>query len=218
MVQIYIRSQDKRKSVIFIHGFGKKYDDWNCGVTKSNKILSHLKIEETLSKNHNTVLVQIEDQDYKKSFDEVVTDLHNKIAILSMTKLTLVAHSYGCLYGLRFAELFQLDSLLLIEPVIKSAEYHQFLKTKATDKDETSVEYHKLQTFHDIPTGSNIKNSTIVRVHVNSDNGEIPLLHQLHTWTNKNMKSRIIVHYKASHMIHYTLPHVIIDSIRELSN
>ncbi|CAH6419462.1 Hypothetical protein HVR_LOCUS643 [uncultured virus] len=215
MVQLFIYSEDKRKTILFIHGFGKKYDDWNVGVTHNN-IVKDLRIEENLRKTHNTVLVQIEENDYKQSFESVIAQIYVEISKLLTTKLTIVAHSYGCLYAMSFAEIYNLGSLLLIEPVIKSLEFLAELKLRAINKDEDSVEHHKLVNFDILPTGSGIRNNIIMRIHVNSE-CEVRNLEKLDSLTNKNIKSRLIVHYKASHMIHYKLPHMILDSIKELS-
>lgn len=209
-MQLIITNNHKKNTVIFIHGFRKNYNDWN--VTENGRDIS---LEKRLSKHHNTILVDIAEEDYKQPIAVICDAIHNEISEIISKCVTIVAHSYGCLYALYMAEAYHIDKLLLIEPVIKSDRLLNYLQDRAVDKDPDSVEVYKINNYDSLPTGEHIKSRIIVRIHINSD-GNIPNIKELSALTNKNTKSRLLVHYNASHMLHYTKTDIILDSITEL--
>lgn len=210
-MHLIINDSSKKKTVIFIHGFGKRLDDWN--ITKSGK---HIGIEEQIRKFSNTVLVQIEDNDYKQPISIVAAMIYQALNDLTKTNITVVGHSYGTLYALWLAENHNIDRILLIEPVIKSPIFLEYLQSKAKDKDFESIEAYKVRNYDTMPTGENLKNRVTVRIHIRVEDKPIPNLPILNSLTNKNVKSRLIIHYQASHMIHYELSSTIVDSIKDL--
>lgn len=105
-----------------------------------------------------------------------------------------------------------------MDPTIKTPEYYQELQNRANSLPEDSVAIYKFQHYEDIPTGLDLKPSVIIRIHLNiNDDIALAKIAYLDRLTNKNIKSRLIIRYDVSHMIHYHIPHVIIDSIKEIS-
>lgn len=209
-MQLIINNNHKKNTVLFIHGFRKNYTDWN--VTEKGKTIS---IEERVRKHHNTILVHIAEEDYKQPIASIGDTIYNEISVVTSTSIVIIAPSYGCLYALYLAEIYHIDKLFLIEPVIKSESYLRKLQDNAVGKDPNSIEVYKVNNYDSLPTGEHIHSRVIVRIHINID-GEIPNIKELNALTNKNTKSRLIVHHGVSHMIHYTKTDTIYDSITEL--
>lgn len=195
-----------KHTIIFIHGYNKNAINWNISETGKE-----LNIEHAIAKVANTVLISMDSNDYKNSItsnsEQIYLYLHETSLIT--TKLTCVGHSFGCFNCLRLAELYPnaFERLLLIDPTVKSEPYYAYLKeTNSVDK---------LNYWDDIPDMQHLKNKVIVRVHLNVLEG-IAHLQELSVLTNKNIKSRLMVHYNVGHMIHYKIPEVIFDSIKEI--
>lgn len=200
-----------KNTIIFIHGFKKDNASWNYD--SKNK---HICIEESLSKKANTISIQFTEEDYCKPCSEICENIINMFKELKLGKIIIVAHSIGSFYALKLAELNPIlfGTLLLIDPTIKTPHYYEYLKSKS--ESENHIELHQLKNFEDLPTDTNIMAKVIIRIHFDyCDNSilDIPYYAKL---TNKNMKSRLILHNDIGHMIHWQIPHVIIDSINEL--
>lgn len=203
-----------KNTVIFIHGFRKHYNDWN--ITAGRGPPKSIRIEERIRQNNNTVLVGIDEEDYKQPISNISEIIYAGISELLSTSITIVTHSYGSFYAFYLAEKYQISKLLLIEPVVPSVTFFTLLKERANDKNLDSVECYKVNNFNMYPTGKNIKSRVIVRIHLNVNGDKISDITEFSALTNKNIKSRLIIHYKSSHMIHYTKPDIIYDSITEL--
>ena len=201
----YIKS---KTTIIFIHGFLKNSSYWNLTETGHP-----IEIEAILAKTYNTVLIDLIQQDYIKSISEIANEIYIKLEQLIKTKIILVGHSHGAFYCLRLAELYPVvfSQLILLDPTVKNDNYLNFLKSK-----DDIITQAKLKHFDDLPSGNNLKSSIIIRIHINIDSTLINDIKELDVLVNKNTKSRLIVHYNVTHMIHYKIPHTIIDSIREL--
>lgn len=200
-----------KNTIIFIHGFKKDIASWNFD--SKNK---HIQIEESLSKKANTISIQFTEDDYCKPCSEICKNIMSMIKELKLGKIIIVAHSIGACYALKLAELDPVlfGKLLLIDPCIKTPHYYEYLKSKS--ESENHIEEHQLTHFEDLPSDTNIIPKVIIRIHFDyCDNSilDIPYFTKL---TNKNMKSRLILHNDIGHMIHWKIPHVIIDSINEL--
>ena len=202
-----------RNTIVFIHGFRKNAYYWNED-EKGKQLL----IERYLSKTANTILIQLEEDDYKKSVSEVSAQLCSALKEFASTKITLIAHSHGAFYGLKLAELDPIifGRLLLIDPSIKTPEYLEYLKSKAQGQSEYTIEACKVNNFSDLPTGESLTSRIIVRIHLNFTEETASRISYYNKLTNKNVKSRLIVHYKIGHMIHWAISQTIIDSIKEL--
>lgn len=212
------RLQNFKATIIFIHGFRKNSSQWNYSES-GNALL----IEETLSKIANTILIDLTDEDYIQDTTTVVEEMYRQLSSLQIitTKIILVAHSQASFYCLRLSEMYPtiFARLLLLDPSIKNQAYLNLLESKVSKNPGDIVERAKLQHFEDLPTCDHIKNSVIIRVHLNisSPADLMDNIIELNKLTNKNTKSRLVVHYDVSHMIHYRIPHVIIDAIKELA-
>jgi len=223
-MQLIIYDNKHKNTVIFFNGFRKQCTTWN--ITETGKPIN---IEERIRKNNNTILIDFQEEDYKQSIpdmsEHIYTMIINSYPDL-LRNVTIVGHSYGCFYALYLAEKYRILKILLIEPVIKSPSYLEYIINRAAvskiplefneGKEDNTVEVCTVNNYDMLPTGENIKSRVIVRIHVNCDNEEIKHLKEYSLLTNKNTKSRLVVHYKKSHMIHYTQADVILDSINEL--
>ena len=75
-----------------------------------------------------------------------------------------------------------------------------------------------------MPICEDIPKQIIVRIHLNVKINKAPQkniiffdkISYLDKLVKQNMKSRLCLHVDVSHMIHYKIPHVIIDSIKEI--
>ena len=220
-MKLFINYNHHKTTIIFIHGFRKNHDDFNI-TDKGKNIL----IETTMAKICNTILVQIEESDYKKPVADVAEDIYKNIVDIDKTKITIVAHSHGSFYALSLCETYPdlFCKLLLIDPTTKSEHYLTKLKMDTEGFNEESVESYKVKYFDMLPTGFNLKNKIIVRIHLNLQttqliddlNSFLAKINHLNKLVNKNVKSRLVLHADVSHMIHYQIPDVIIDSIKEL--
>ena len=219
--------QKFKTTIVFIHGFRKSSLQWNYSETNHP-----LLIEETLSNIANTILIDLTDEDYLQDITAITEEIYRQLVIslglgpseitnpVINTKIVLVAHSQGSFYCLRLAEMYPtlFSRLLLLDPTLKNRSYHDLLESKLAKNPGDIVERAKLKHFDNLP-GCNLKNSVIVRAHVNiSPSSDLmDSIVELDQLTNKNSKSRLVIHYEVSHMIHYKIPHVVIDAVKELS-
>lgn len=202
-----------RNTTVFIHGFRKDISSWN-----KNDRGTDILIEETLSQVSNTVLIQLDDEDYKKNISETSEQIYDQLNQLLTTKITLVAHSQGSFYAICLSELYPniFGKLLLIDPTVKRTEYLELLKDAAEGLPEDSTERYKVKNFDELPTGETLSPKIIVRIHLNFIEESMSKISYLNKLTNKNAKSRFIIHYNIGHMIHWVIPHVIMDSIKKI--
>jgi len=211
-MKVIFNIQNFKKTILFIQGFRKHYLNWN--LSETNKPIN---IESNLSKSCNTILLDLDDNDYQKSITILSEEIYQHLSPLITSKITIVAHSYGAFYALKLAEFYPkiFSRVLLLDPTIKSPEYLDYLKLK---KSNDSLELFKITHFEELPSPLILNNNIIVRIHFNiSTNEDLNKINYLDQLTNKNCKSRLILHYNISHMIHYTIPAVIIDSIKEIA-
>ena len=203
------RIQAFKATIIFIHGFRKAPQQWNYTET-GHPIL----IEETLAKVANTVLIELNDDDYRRSITAVAEEMYQQLTPIIQTKIIVVTHSQGSFYGLRLAQNYPtvFGRLVLLEQCIKNQAYRDMLTGSNDD-----VQRAKLAHFDDLPTCECLKAAIIVRVHLNiSSETSTAIIAELSKLTTKNAKSRLVVHYDGSHMIHYKIPHVVIDESRDM--
>lgn len=218
-MKLIVSNSNHKQTIVFIHGFGKNYDDFNT--TCHGKKIS---IEETMKAICNTIRIQIEPDDYCES----VPDICSKIFLMLdesiiKTKITIVAHSHGCFNAIYLAKQYPniFNRILLLDPTVKSESYRTQLVQNCRGYDNTTIEYHKVKNFDLLPD-SKIPAKIIVRIHTNiktdnlSDGDFGNKLAALYSMINLNAKSRFVVHVDKSHMIHYDVPATIIDSIKEL--
>lgn len=212
-MKIIIENNKFKKTVLFIHGFGKTGEQWN--ITEYGK---EINIESHIRKTHNTILVTLHDDDYFRSISDVSDEIDRKIEDLIKTKIICVTHSYGSFYAIsmsiKFKNLF--DTIIMLDPTIKTPEYLQYLKTlNYSEKNQ-----YQIDNFDIIyPNHLDIPKNIIVKIHLNINDknensniiNDLTLLGEI---TKHNVKSRLMIHIGVSHMIHYKIPHVIIDSIK----
>lgn len=213
-MQIFVKNISKNISILFIPGFRKKNTDFN--ITDEGKGIN---IETTLFKMYNTITIQFSEDDYQKPVPDIADQIYQNIIMNFKKDIVIVAHSFGAFYAIHLAKTYPniFTKLLLIDPSIKTTSYHEKLQLNANMYGPKDTETYKLKNYDSLPIGVDLKSNIIVRVHVALIIGlsadKIFILNKL---TNKNVKSRFIVHPNASHMIHYQHPDVIIDSIKEL--
>ena len=116
MTKYIVNNSNKRKTVIFIHGYMKSANDFN--ITDNNK---KILIEQNIRSISNTVLVQLEKDDYKKDIPFVSEKICNKILKMNIDKsnITLVCHSYGAFYAY-YLGLLQKSCRILLKYALKS--------------------------------------------------------------------------------------------------
>jgi predicted esterase len=243
-MKFYWNNNKSKTTIIFIHGFGKSYNDFN--ITEHGK---NINIEKKLSKHYNTLCVQIEYDDYKLSIPDLSNLIYaylfnldpellnddqsskqnqqsnkdsqsnNDANNILNTKIIIVAHSYGGFIGLYLSETYFriFKKLFLIDPSVKSDD---FLKYLMTDTHELNT--YKIKNFDLLPDGLSIKSSVIIRIHFNLNTKDtsydefISDVAYFSKLVNKNTKSRLVLHANKSHMIHYSIPDTIFDAIQEL--
>jgi predicted alpha/beta hydrolase family esterase len=215
-------SDDCKKTnnvVVFIHGFGKNSETFNI-----SEFGKELNIEKTIRTIAQTVLIDIEENDYLLTVPDVANTIYDKIK--QFKNIWIVAHSYGCFYAIQLAEQYHniVKGIILLEPTVKSDQYKIYLENLP----KSPVNDAKLKNFDSLPNGSNIKNKTIVQVHLsitqwvnlstsisNVDEFESKI-DKIKRWTNANVISEIVIYPSKSHMIHYDCPLKIIHKIRQL--
>jgi pimeloyl-ACP methyl ester carboxylesterase len=218
-MKFIVNNNNNKATVVFIHGFKKNYNDWNT--TEFGK---EINIEKNIRKICNTILIQLELDDYKLQIMDVVNDIYNQLQTFINTKITLVSHSNGSFYcialGTKYPKIF--SRIIMLDPTIKSDNYLSYLKTNSQDNPD--IVSQQIKNFDQLPTLSNVPLQVIVRIHINMKPDQtmensisfVNKIKCLDGLIKKNMKSRLCLHVDVSHMIHYKIPHVVIDSIKEV--
>jgi pimeloyl-ACP methyl ester carboxylesterase len=199
-----------KKSVLFIHGFNKKGDQWN--ITEFGKEIG---IESHIRKTHNTILLSLDDKDYLTPISDVSIEIYENIKHLSNTKFICVTHSYGAIFAtymaIKYPTLFH--SIIMLDPTIKTNNLLKYFK---------SLEYnektqYKIDNFDKLPNYLEIPKNIIIKIHLNiDDNTDINKIIKYDALIKLNMKSRLMIHANIGHMIHYKIPHIIIDTIKSI--
>ena len=215
-MKFIINNNNYKQTIIFIHGFLKNYNDFNV-TDHDKKIL----IEEHFRKKCNTIMVHIEKDDYIQDIS-ITEQIYQTICNMDLKfkNITLVTHSLGSFNAIYLAEKYPklFKKLLLIDPTIKSNAYHDYLVDQSKNQD--IIVCIKLKNYDLLSNGKNLKSNIVIYINVNYDtkinksNDDMILLHK---FVSKNVKSRFILHVNKSHMLHYTNPNVIIDSIDNLN-
>lgn len=213
-MNIIVENNKFKKTVLFIHGFGKTGNQWN--ITEYNK---EINIESHIRKTYNTILITLHDNDYIRPISDVSVEIYKALDDLLKTKIICVTHSYGSFFAMsmsiQYPKLF--DAIVMLDPTIKTDDYLQYLK---------SLEYntknqYQIDNFNMYPNHLDIPKNIIIKIHLNVDpcldkDNITKDLTQLDKITKHNVKSRLMVHIGVSHMIHYKIPHIVIDSIKSL--
>jgi len=92
--------------IVFIHGFLKKSLYWN--ITENQ---NPIQIEESLRKKINTVLIDLDEEDYMKNITDISNEIYSRLKSIMEekninNKIILIGHSHGSFYYLRLAELY----------------------------------------------------------------------------------------------------------------
>ena len=212
-MRIIIYDNKFKNTVIFIHGYRKTHDDWN--ITSNNKEIG---IESHIRKIKNTILISMEEVDYQRSIQEISKEIYKSINHLDKTKIVCVCHSYGAIYSTCMSILYPslFTSIIMLDPTLKTDEYLEYLKGRNLDDNDR----YKIENFNKLPNYLNIPKNIIVKIHINLTSDNIKQDHkymiELDKIVKQNMKSRLMIHFDVSHMIHYKIPHIIIDSIKNI--
>jgi pimeloyl-ACP methyl ester carboxylesterase len=187
--------------VVFIHGYNQNAEHWD--VTETGK---EIKVAERCSGRFLTISIGLDITDYCQPIDLVCMDIDRYLSLYS--NITLVSHSFGAFYaiGLSLAFPTKYNRLLLLNPTLKTNAYREFV-----------IKHRPELDFDELPDGLALQAKTIVRIHHEYpiDEEKISILDGL---TNKNVKSRLVIHPGKGHMLHYQIPATIIDAVIELVN
>lgn len=203
--------KNKKPFVILIHGYNQTIDSWN--VTKSGKVIQ---LDKILSAKYNTIIIQIDQEDYLKSVPELSNEIHEKLSLhAENSKKIVLAHSYGCFYAISLAiNHDKTYRLLLLDPTIKTLDYYEMIKNRAIDNDLVSIS--KYENYSLLPNYSDIKSKTIIIIHLANKN-ILEKISVLIDATKKNIKSRLMIEH-CSHMVHWDIPERVCISVDELCN
>lgn len=202
-------------SVIFISGFNINHNYWNIGI--NNKKINIQKIIEQKTKK-KSVIINI--NDYKLNINKYIFQLNDKLQNNStiIFPIILVAHSFGGLYALSYANQFPnniykiilLDSTIPTEMSIKELSLDTCLINNMC-KDEIVKSLIEISKF------KKISNKIIFSIHINYNMKDINQFNDeivfYSNYTNKNTKSNIIIYNNIGHMIHWKRPDKIINDI-----
>lgn len=201
----------------------KNYNDFN--VTEKGKKIA---IEENISKFCNTIMLQVEFEDYREQANVLSEKIYSSIENVLNTSIIIVAHSYGAFYAIQLSQNYPkiFNKILLIDPTAKTQSYYDLLVSKIGNMNDgilNEIELCKVNNFENLPDGK-LNSKTIVRIHLNLDSKKLieypkqfnEKCEYFNAITNKNVNSKIVLHFNVSHMIHYTKSDIIIDSIKEL--
>lgn len=196
-MDIEVKNNNFKKTVIFFPGYHKTKEDFD-------------EIEPHLSKTYNTVLITI--KNYCCPVHDLISELYGKIKELINTKLIVVSHSYGSFYAIDLVNSYHKLNIILImlEPCLKTDYFLTYLKSLQPDE----VNQWKIDNFNSYPDHHNIPKQCVVKVHLNFDGNNLEEIYEINNITKVNMKSRLMIHAHIGHMIHYKIPHVIIDTIK----
>lgn len=133
-----------------------------------------------------------------------------------------MSHSNGSFYSLFLAITWPkvFNRLVLLDPTIKTENYYKHL----LEKEKLDINLYKLEQFDQLPDHSKLSCQIIVFIHLNLDTKLLDKdklllfdkIKELGKIVNKNVKSRLCLHVDVSHMIHYKIPGVVINSVREI--
>lgn len=205
----------KKQSILFIHGFGKNAEHWDT--TENNKEINIVK--QIVKKNifAEVFCVELDETDYSRSTLDVAKDILNAVReIIEERRCIVVAHSSGSFCAMHLATLApqQFTKLLLLDPTLSNISYKEHLLKKCKEDENDTVSARKLFYFDQLP--SIVPRQIVTRIHFNYIEGIGEKVKELYALTKQNTKSRLVLHYDVSHMIHYHLPHVVVDAILEL--
>lgn len=201
--------------VVFIHGFRKDSSTWNR--TDSGKVIG---IEESVRKVASTVLVDLKNDDYVRPIHEVSVVVFDEILskVSKISKIIIVAHSYGAFYAISIAKLYpqRIHALLLLDPTAKTESYRNYLI-----KDGSDIQAAKLRNFDALPDSAALNPKIIVKVYLKVDLSEgnddmIDKLSYFDKFTKVNLNSDIIMCPNRSHMLHYDMPDKFITVVKQL--
>lgn len=209
-MKIIISDTKYKVTIIFSRGYTKSGEDWN--ITSHNKEIG---IESHIRKTRNTVLISLDQEDYQRPMSDVSSSIYQGTKHLLKSKVVVVTHSYGSIFGMLLAILYPkfVTTLIMLDPTIKTNDFLTYLKSLSV----TESNQYKINNFDTLPNHRDIPNNIIVKIHWNikADMKLDSELIELDHIVKKNTKSRLVIHVNVSHMIHYTIPHVIIDYIKE---
>lgn len=204
-MNIIIEDHQYKTTVLFIHGYNKTGSQWNT--TEYGKYIG---IEEHIRKTRNTILISL--KNYQRPIIEVSREIYESIK--HFKKIICVCHSYGALYATSMAITYPtlFTTLIMLDPTIKTDYYFNYLNTLPA----TEVNNYKIKHFDTLPNYLDIPKHIILIIHLNLDQSpnEWDKMLKLDQIIKNHVKSRLIVHMNIGHMIHYKIPHVIIDSIK----
>jgi pimeloyl-ACP methyl ester carboxylesterase len=209
--KMYIRenfSSNSKTTVVFISGFQKSCTTWN--VTERGK---EINVEKTISLTYSTLLIEMEDEDYLESVENI--SLRVNEILENEEKIILIVHSYAAFYAISLAKMYKnkYNKIILIDPTVKNDDYLNYLYEK---EDDIFTRY-KIENFSLYPDFNNFPQNVIVYAHLNLDTEDnLNKVFDLDKITKMNVKSKLMVHCNVGHMIHYKIPAVIIESIKDI--
>jgi len=203
----------KSKSIVFVPGY-RKGNHWD--VSEHGRRLDILQI---LFASANIFVVHLDDEDYKLPIPIVTSSILEQLPT-NLELSLVVAHSYGCFFAMDMVSQSpsRVKAVMLLDPVVKDESYRASLAVRTTEEDPNVA--HKLKHWDDIPDASvfssNSKfNKVVFRVHLILCSDLSRKLEHFLPTCKANVKSGVEIH-ASDHMIHYSLPHMVIDRARNL--
>lgn len=193
-------------NVIFIHGLGKNSNQWN--ITEHGK---NINIEKIVASKSSTLMYDI--KDFTEDPQLIINDIIEKIKSIKGGWI-IVCHSLGAIYSLGLlVHDISIIGFVLIDPTPFDTKYIEIIQERGWIK---VVNYFNNTTFSPSPSPKIRFN-----IHLNYEIDQSELFNrQVEYYTkfsNKNSKSKIILHPEKSHMLHYTDAPKIIESILEMT-
>ena len=187
-MKIIVNDGQFKTTVLFIHGYNKTGLDWN--MTEHGKPID---IETHIRKSRNTVIVSLDNQDYRRPPDDVAKEIYDSIK--HYKKIIGVSHSYGAIFATAICIMYPtlLTTIIMLDPTIKTNEFLNYLKSLSTS--ETNM--YKINHYDLLPNYLAIPNHIIIIIHFNYEQMDKSInqyIVELDKMTRKNVKSRLIVH------------------------
>jgi pimeloyl-ACP methyl ester carboxylesterase len=197
----------EKNIVVFFSGYGKK-SHWNQSeFGKDLGILRQLTQSACLT-------IDLDESDYLQSIPDIANQflsVFNTYKRSNQAKIIILGHSYGGLIAIELAQhVKSIHAIILLDPVLQDHIYLQNLKDDANNPHSAN----KIKNW-DLFPGVKVPASIITRIHLSNGPRIKDKLDYFLPMCKANTWSTLEVH-ACSHMIHYDLPHRVVDCIKQL--
>lgn len=182
--------------VVFIHGNHKTIETWNL-----SEFGKKIDIEVSIRKRTETVMIQVDD--FLLGPEDTVKSL---LPSMMNRRWVIVCHSLGIVYCYELLKHLTITGICFID----CTDLEAFGKELADKPPCPLQDYLKEVKW-------NLSTKIVCHVHLNFPSEDFEQrVDYFSGWTRKNEKSKMIIHPRKGHMIHYTDSQTIIFSIMEL--